>query len=275
MTCTTHVCTTVSGKTERIASGSPVNPSQQAIRTSLTPRFRRSVTTFCQNFAPSLSQIPPPQGVLAALKVHADGQVGDLGADHPVVLDLHPDPVHREDGVDLVEGTATPQLDLVGDHVGHVRDQFPGRGHAVHLPQMGLDIASGHPPRVQRQNHVLNAANPAGAFRHDPRLERTVPVTGNIDLNRTVHRRHGLDGLPIAGITTSLTGRITGFIPQMIGHLGLKRPLQHRLRHLIQQPVHPIQGCSRHLRFFQQRVDLPRRENLREPLRRLTAGIQR
>jgi hypothetical protein len=30
-TCTTHVCTMVSGKTERMASGSPVSPSQQSL----------------------------------------------------------------------------------------------------------------------------------------------------------------------------------------------------------------------------------------------------
>ncbi|BCO36313.1 hypothetical protein MHEC_28880 [Mycobacterium heckeshornense] len=46
-----EVWITVSGKIERIASGKPVSPSQQAMRMSRTPRLRRSMMTFCQNRA--------------------------------------------------------------------------------------------------------------------------------------------------------------------------------------------------------------------------------
>ena len=48
-------CTTVSGKTELIASLNPFKPSTQAIRMSLTPRCCRSVMTDSQKLAPSPS----------------------------------------------------------------------------------------------------------------------------------------------------------------------------------------------------------------------------
>ena len=41
--CTTHVCTTVLGKTASMASGKPLRPSQQAMKMSSTPRFFSSV----------------------------------------------------------------------------------------------------------------------------------------------------------------------------------------------------------------------------------------
>ena len=55
-----QVCTVVSGQVASIASGSPLSPSQQAIRTSRTPRFDSSAQTQAQNFAPSVfcTQIP-------------------------------------------------------------------------------------------------------------------------------------------------------------------------------------------------------------------------
>ena len=50
----------VCGQVASIASGNPVSPSQQTIRTSWIPRLRSSAHTPAQNFAPSLActQIP-------------------------------------------------------------------------------------------------------------------------------------------------------------------------------------------------------------------------
>lgn len=48
-----YFCTVASGHTSPIASGSPVNPSQQAISTSATPPLRGLVSTLIQCLAPS------------------------------------------------------------------------------------------------------------------------------------------------------------------------------------------------------------------------------
>jgi len=55
--CTTHVCTVASGHVMRIASGSPLSPSQHTISASATPRFLSSVSIVIHCFAPS-----PPVG---------------------------------------------------------------------------------------------------------------------------------------------------------------------------------------------------------------------
>lgn len=67
---------------------------------SRTPRLRRSLTTFCQNLALGVLD-PDPQGVFAALQIHPDRQIRDLGGDHPVVFDAQPQPVDIQDRVDL------------------------------------------------------------------------------------------------------------------------------------------------------------------------------
>jgi hypothetical protein len=55
MRCTMQVCTHAFGNVASIASGKPLRPSTQAMRTSETPRQRRSLRTASQNFAPSVS----------------------------------------------------------------------------------------------------------------------------------------------------------------------------------------------------------------------------
>ena len=58
--CTMQVCTWVSGKTLRIASGNPFRPSMTAIRMSCRPRLRSSFITRSQNLAPSFCSIHSP-----------------------------------------------------------------------------------------------------------------------------------------------------------------------------------------------------------------------
>ncbi|KFU75806.1 hypothetical protein BB31_39600 [Amycolatopsis lurida NRRL 2430] len=68
---------------------------------------------------------PEAEGVFAAFHVHVDGQVGDLGGGHALVLDSQPQAVDIEDRVHFVQGLGLPQRDFVGHHFGDVGDQFP------------------------------------------------------------------------------------------------------------------------------------------------------
>lgn len=52
--CTTQVWMTAWGQTAVIDSGNPISPSQQTNNASRQPRLRSSVSTPCQNFAPSV-----------------------------------------------------------------------------------------------------------------------------------------------------------------------------------------------------------------------------
>ena len=159
----------------------------QAVATGDEDVLDAAVTQVRQDLLPELRSLgvldPAAQGVLAAVHVDTDGQVGDLGGHDPVVLDPNPDSIDVEDRIHLVERTRLPSLDLVDHDIGDVRDQFPRCVHSVHFPQMRLDIPGRHATRVQRQDHVIDIADPPRPLRHDRGLERAVPVTRHLDID--------------------------------------------------------------------------------------------
>ena len=109
---------------------------------------------------------PHPEGVLAALDVDADDQVRDLHRDRALVPDLDADPVDVDDRVHLVDRPVLPQGDLIGHHLGDIRDQLPGRFHAIDFEQMCLDVARRQAAGVERQDHLVDhprAAAPVSA----------------------------------------------------------------------------------------------------------------
>lgn len=182
MTCTTQVCTTVSGNTLAMASGSPDRLSQQQMRTSRSPRFAQ----LGEHAVPELGALGPgdphAQGVLAALDVDADDQVRDLDRDRALVSDLDPDAVDVDDRVDV-----------------------------------------------------------------DLRLELTITIPRHRDRHRPIRRRDRLGRAPVAGVARAGPSRIAVLISDLLGHLGGQRPLDHRLRHLVQQSVGAVDRRARRL----------------------------
>ena len=67
--CTMQSCTCAFGKTVSMASGEPLRPSTQAMKMSQTPRFFSSVTTWSQNFAPSVCATHSPSTSLTPASV--------------------------------------------------------------------------------------------------------------------------------------------------------------------------------------------------------------
>jgi hypothetical protein len=251
-----------------MASGRPLNPSQQAIRMSRSP----AVTQLGQHRVPELRALalgdPAAQRVLAALHVHPDDQVGALDRDRGLVPDLDADPVDVDDRVDLVDRPVAPDLDLVGDDLGDVRDQFPRRGHAIDFLEMGFDVAGRHAPGIAGQHQLVDLADPAGAFGHDLWLELAVAVARHPDGHRTVRGRHRLGRTAVAGIAATVPGGIVPLIAEMVGHLGLQRPIEDRLGHLIEQTVDPVDRGTRGLRISEQCIDCRRLERRSQPTRR-------
>src|ERR671933_489050 len=97
MRCTMQVCTHAWGKVASIASGKPFRPSTQAIRTSPTPRRRRSLRTESQNFG-ALGLLPPdPQDLALAVARDAEGEVAGAVLDRAVLAHLHPQRVEVDD----------------------------------------------------------------------------------------------------------------------------------------------------------------------------------
>src|SRR5215217_6815244 len=146
--CTTQVCTTVLGKVASMASGKPVSPSTQAINTSCIPRLRSSANTPAQNLAPSdvCTQMPstcliPSQSTptamwAALLRTWLDSLTFTTRASKCLVAQL-------------------------------------GAQRAL---QMGLNIPDCHAARIQRNDHVGQPAESAGALGHQLRLKAAIAV---------------------------------------------------------------------------------------------------
>jgi hypothetical protein len=117
---------------------------------------------------------------------------------------------------------------------GHVGDQRGADLGAVDLGQVRLDVAGGHAAGIQRQDHVIDLAEPPLPFRHDLRLEGAITVAGNPDPDRPGRRGHRFVITAVAGIARAVPRRVAFHIPQVVIELGAQRPLQHRLGQLAQ-----------------------------------------
>jgi hypothetical protein len=126
-----------------------VGQARQAVAARDKDILDTTIAQVRQDFLPELRPLgvlyPAAQGMLAAVHVDTNGQVGRLGGDHPVVLDPNPDTAHIKDRVHLIKRPGLPRLDLIDHHIGDIRDQLPRRVHPIHFTQMRLDITRRHP----------------------------------------------------------------------------------------------------------------------------------
>lgn len=141
--------------------------------------------------------------------------------------------------------------------------------------QVVLDIAHRHPTRIQRDDHVVEAAGATGTLGHQPRLEGPVAVARHRQRDVTDLAGQRLRARTVAGIRTAPPGRITLRIAQMAGQLGLQTPLQHRLHQLGQQPTLTGQRQPITIYFGHQVVQQPGIDHLvdRPPRRRNILSI--
>src|SRR6266705_3057898 len=204
-----QVWLTACGKTASIASGKPERPSVQTKSTSLTPRLRRSVSTLVQKRARSLFSIHRPRQPR----------------------------VQVDDDVDLLERPGLPGADVFLDRAGHLRDQPLGDVDAVQLAQVPLDLARGHPARVQREDLLVEAVERARVLGHNPRLERVVTITRQLDPDRPIDRPQRLLRQPVAPVRLTLERLATRRVAEMLLQLGAGRPLDQPLAQPIDQPL--------------------------------------
>ena len=145
-----------------------------------------------------------------------------------------------------------PGHDLPGDP-GH---GFPRDRRAVDLREMRRDLSRGQSLRIQRQHDLVHLSEPPLPLFHDLRLERPVPVAGNIDADFT--HRIGDDRLG-AGAVAHIrrpAPRLSPvpLIPQVPGNLLVQRGFQHILGEQPQQPLRagqlqaPLTGPGHHRR---------------------------
>ena len=103
--------------------------------------------------------------------------------------------------------------------------------------QVAPDLAHRHAARIERQNAIVEAVEPALALRHDRRLEAAVAVARHSQLDRAVFGQHRLARMAVAAVARAAACRIALLVAQAIGQLGAQRPLQKRLLQLLEKPL--------------------------------------
>jgi hypothetical protein len=99
--------------------------------------------------------------------------------------------------------------------------------------------AHGHPARIQADDHVREATEPAFALGHQHRRERARPIPRDVQLDRTDLGLHRLRRRAVPRIAGAFPGRVVLVITQMLTELGLQTPLQDRLAQLGQETARP------------------------------------
>jgi hypothetical protein len=122
-----------------------------------------------------------------------------------------------------------PRRHLGDDAVGHGADQIGRDLHAVHLRQEALDFPHGHAPRVQRQNLVVEAREPAFVFADQPRFEAPLAIARHVDRQRPVIGQHGLAARPVPMIGAVVRFLATGRVAQMVRELATSCALDNGL----------------------------------------------
>ena len=139
--------------------------------------------------------------------------------------------------------------------------------HAQGGGQVMTDIAYRHPPGIQADNHRIQTIEAPLPFTHQARGERARPVPGDLDLEGTHLRHHGLLRRAPPRVRARLPTGLALLIPQMLGQLRGQPALQGLLEQRRQQAL-----AARHLdlasiKTLKQRIQRPRATKL---LHRLT-----
>src|SRR5438270_5253300 len=104
---------------------------------------------------------------------------------------------------------------------------------------MTLDFARAHPPRVHRDDLVVEARESRLPFGHYLRLKGAAPIPRRLHFQRAEVALQRLAGRAIARIAAVVSRRVVLLIPQVIGQLGVHRPLQYPFGQALQQTILP------------------------------------
>src|SRR4051794_12288151 len=194
---TTQSWTSTCGNTETAASGNPVRPSPHRMRMSRTPRAFKSLRTFSQNRAPSVSSIHRPSTSCRPAMLTPSTVYTHLFRTPLSVRTATRSP-STYNRVDAVQRTILPVHNLLLDLISGTGDELRRNFHAVDFADVIFDLAGCHAPRIQRNNQIGKIADAGLAFGNHLRIEGAVSVTRRIDANFAEVTANGLGGMPIA-----------------------------------------------------------------------------
>jgi hypothetical protein len=214
--------------------------------------------------------------MLDPVQVHPDGDVRGPVLHAVPVADLHHQRVQVDDRVDLLQRPGLPGFDLVQDPVGDLRDGLVRQLRPEGALKVMLDVADGHPARIQRDDHVVQAAGPAGALRDQPRLEAAGPIPRHRQSHVADLGGQGLRARPVTRVRAAPPGRIAFLIAQMPGQLRGQPSLEDCFDHLREEPALPGQPQLAGIRPGHHVIEQTRLDHLIDrsprPRRPLTRG---
>ena len=101
---------------------------------------------------------------------------------------------------------------------------------------MRLNLARGHPPRIHRQNFVIEPIEACLVLRHNLRLEAPVAVPWRLQRDFAELTFHRFRAGPIARVPTVVSSRIVLLVAQVVRQFRVHGSLDQRLGELLQQP---------------------------------------
>lgn len=110
-----------------MASGNPLRSSTQAVKIFCTPRFRNSVITESQNFAPCVWGNPHTKQFLHPALGNAQSEIHRLGADEAGIAHFYMKAVQVKNRVDRTQRTTLLLVHILDNGVCH-RD-YQGQGN--------------------------------------------------------------------------------------------------------------------------------------------------
>ncbi len=100
--------------------------------------------------------------------------------------------------------------------------------HGIHLGEEGLNLAHRQAPRVEGEDLVVKAREPARVLGNELRLERARAIARHLEIQRPVVGEDGFATGAVAVISRRLGFAAPGRIPEMMGQLAAERPLEQR-----------------------------------------------
>lgn len=145
------------------------------------------------------------------------------------VADLDPDRVEKDQGVGRIQGALLPGRNFLQNRISHGADQI-GRGFdAIELAQMPNDLPGAHPPRIHRDDLVVEARETAPILGDQLRIKTARPVARHLDLDPSRLGRHRLAAITVPAVVA------LRFLLEMMVHLGVECPFRQRFLQRVQQ----------------------------------------
>src|SRR5699024_1516739 len=215
---------------------------------------------------------PYPEDVFDAVHVHAHGDVSGLVPHVGSVADLDHDRVQVDHRIQRVQRTRLPGQYLLSDLVGDVADRLVGQLGADRGHEMVLDVADGHPAGIQRDDHLVQAAEATITLGQQPRRETAVTIAWYRQIDVTDLRGRRLRTRTVTGVRELSSLRVALLITQMIGQLHLQAPLEGGLDETRDEAPIASQIDLASIDLGEQPVQSPTRRELRRSTRTRSIG---